>query len=307
VLDVRRLRVLQAVVEAGSVTAAAARLNYTPSAVSQHLAALERDAGIALMEKSGRGVRPTPAGLLLAEHAEGILARLSDAEKALLFLRDGQTGRLAIVAFPTAGAALIPVAVGEFRRHRPEVQLDLTVAESDEALDAVRSGRADLGVTVETFASDAVPDDDLVYTHLLDDPFRIVLPRRHRLAARRRIPLVELAEESWIATSSCPGYCQAEALQACTEAGFSPQVTVEADDYPAAQGYVGVGLGVAMVPLLALGAIREEVVVRRIRGVEPVRHIYAVTLPAKVENGPIPMMLEMLGLAAAEQRRRSVA
>jgi DNA-binding transcriptional LysR family regulator len=132
-------------------------------------------------------------------------------------------------------------------------------------------------VTVEAFASDAAPDGDLVNTHLLDDPFRIVLPRRHRLATRRRTPLVELADELWIATSSCPGYCQAEAVRACTGAGFSPQVTVEADDYPAAQGYVGVGLRVLMVPLLALGAIREEVVVRRIRGVEPVRHIYAVT------------------------------
>jgi len=302
-LDVRRLRVLQAVVETGSVTAAAAHLSYTPSAVSQHIAALEREAGTTLLERSGRGVRPTAAGRLLAEHAGDVLARLAEAEHALLSLRNGESGRLALVAFPTAGAGLVPAAVGEFRARQPGVHLDLTVAETDDASAAVRSGQVDIGVAVEPFAPDAVPDDGLRYVHLLDDPFRLVLPKGHRLAGRRRIDVADLAEEPWVATSACPGYCQEQAIEACRAAGFAPRFAVEADDYPATQGFVGVGLGIALIPLLALGAVREGVVVRRVRGPEPVRHVYALTRPAIAGEGPVAVMLDALRTAAAEQRR----
>ncbi len=300
VLDVRRLRVLKAVVEAGSVTAAAQRLGYTPSAVSQHVAALEREAGTTLLERSGRGVRPTRAGLLLAEHAGAVLARLAEAENALVALRAGQSGRLGITAFPTAGATLVPAAVGRFRVRRPGVHLDVTVAETDEATDAVRSGRVDVGVTVEPSAPGSGRADDLVHVHLLADPFRVVLPRGHRLASRRRIDIGELAAEPWVATSSCPASCQQQAVDACAAAGFTPRFTVQADDYPATQGYVAVGLGVALVPVLGLGGVHDGVVVRRLRDPEPVRHVYAVTRRSTTRDGAVPVMLDALRDAAAE-------
>ena len=115
-LDVRRMQVLRAVVSSGSVTAAAARLGYTPSAISQQVAALEREAGTALLERVGRGVRPTAAGLLLTEYADAISRQVSEAETALADLRDGQTGRLSVRYFATAGSALVAPAVARLRR-----------------------------------------------------------------------------------------------------------------------------------------------------------------------------------------------
>jgi DNA-binding transcriptional LysR family regulator len=299
VLDLRRLQVLKAVVDSGSVTAAAQRLNYSASAVSQQLATLEREAGAKLLERSGRGVRPTSAGLLLAEHAGDVLSRMEEAERALHALRAGESGRLGIAAFPTAGAGLVPVAVGEFRWRCPGVELDLTIAEAPEATESVTNGQVDVAVVIGP-PPDSLPSDGLKRLHLLDDPYRVVLPRRHRLAGRRIIDLAALAEEPWIATACGPA-CQEQVVAACKVAGFSPRFAVEADDYPATQGYVSAGLGAALVPMLALGAVRDGVVVRQVRGKETVRHIYALTRTSS--DGPLAVMLEALKAAASEQRR----
>src|SRR3954471_2748911 len=237
-LDVRRLRVLKTVVETGSVTAAAQELRFTPSAVSQQISALEREAGTALFEKSGRGVRPTAAGTLLAEHAGGVLARLEEAEQALVSLRAGQTGQLTMMVLPSALSGLLPEAVGQFRRRCPEVALDLRPGEADEAFAALRSGAADLIVAVQPGSAREVPDDGLSYVHLLDDHYKLVLPKHHRLAGRRTIELTDLAEDYWITTASCPGYCQLPVLEAWAAAGFTPRTGMDADDFPAAQGYV---------------------------------------------------------------------
>src|SRR5579862_3156000 len=122
-MDVRRLRVLQAVVESGSVSAAASALDYTPSAVSQQISALEREVGAELLERVGRGVRPTDAALLLCQHAERVLGAIEEAEAALSALRAGKLGRLRLGAFPTAGSALVPEAIAAFERIHPGVRL----------------------------------------------------------------------------------------------------------------------------------------------------------------------------------------
>lgn len=297
-LDVRRLRVLREVVAAGSVSGAATKLRYTPSAVSQQLATLERETGVTLVERVGRGVRPTAAGRLLAEHAGAVLNRLDEAECAVRALRDGRTGRLALVAFPTAGASLVPLALREFRREFPGVAVDVAVAEPDEAEERVRAGRADLGVVVVHEGA----AQDLACRPLLDDPYRVVLPASHPLAARDRIRLADLADEPWIATTSAPGYCQQQVVDACAAAGFTPRYTVEADEYPATQAYAAVGLGVALVPLLALGAVADGVEVRRVDGPEPVRRVCAVTREALLGAPAVPGMLDALAAAAARQQ-----
>jgi DNA-binding transcriptional LysR family regulator len=299
-LDVRRLRVLQAVVETGSVTKAAARLSYTPSAISQQLATLEREAGLALVERAGRGLRPTAAGRLLADHAAGVLARLDEAEAALGALRNGRTGRVSVAAFFTAGASLVPIAVRDFRRDHPDVAVDVAVAEPDEAVERVRSGRSDVGVVVPPG-----PIADLHCRHLLDDPYRVVLPVDHPLAGRDRIRLADLAADPWIATASAPGYCQQQVLDACAAAGFTPRYAMEADEYPTTQGYAAAGLGVALVPLLALGAVAAGVVVRRIDGAEPVRRVCAVTRPSLLDRKPVAALLDAFDSAAAGQVLRS--
>ncbi len=299
-LDLRRLRVLRSVVRTGSIRAAAQQLGYTPSAVSQHVAALERESGTALLERAGRGVRPTDAARLLADVADDVLGRLADAEAALSSLRAGRTGRLHLTSFPSAGAALVPPAVMAFRRTHPDVDLVLGVAEPDEALPALRAGEVDVAVVVEPFGPDALPDDDLVRTHLLADPYAVLLPGDHPLAAADDVALADLATESWVGTASAPGHCQAAVLDACVAAGYSPSYSVQADEYPTTQGFVAAGLGVALVPRLALGLVHERVVVRPVRGEQPLRHVYAAVRRARASEAVVIGALDALTTAAAD-------
>ena len=301
-IDVRRLQVLRAVVETGSVSAAAELLSYTPSAVSQQVSALERETGVRLLERVGRGVRPTDAAMLLYEHTTRVLASIRDAEDALSALRAGHIGRIRLGAFPTAGSSLVPGALAAFQALHPNIALDLVVLEPDEAITALRNGSIDVAVTVQTRSPGDVADDGLVHRHLLADPFRVVLPRSHPLAAKRSVDLAVLASERWIGIRSCPGYCQLVVELACSQAGFLPSYAIEADEYPTAQGFVAAGLGVALVPLLALGAsVHPGVAVRRLKGgAQPARQVWATTRPAVADQAPVRAMLACLQSAAVE-------
>jgi DNA-binding transcriptional LysR family regulator len=304
VLDLRRLRVLRAVVRSGSVRAAGQSLGYTPSAISQHVSALERETGTVLLERAGRGVRPTDAARLLADVADDVLDRLADAEQALAALRDGRTGRLHLTSFPSAGAALVPPAVAALRRSHPHLDLVLGVAEPDEALPALRAGDVDVAVVVVPFAAGAGPVDDLHHVHLLDDPYSVLLPTDHPLAGSVDVDLADLATEAWVDTASAPGHCQAAALDACRAAGFTPSFAVQADEYPSTQGFVAAGLGVALVPALALGLVHERVLVKRVRGVQPVRHVHAAVRRARAAEPVVVAALAALTEAARELSQR---
>src|SRR6476661_11171728 len=196
-LDVRRLRVLKEVAAKGSFSAAAESLAYTQSAVSQQIAALEREAGLQLVERSARGVHLTDAGRVLVGHADVILRRLADAEAELEAMTGLRGGRLRLVAFASAGASLMPEAVARFRERHPAVEVTLAPAEPDEAIEALRGGDADIGLNIET--SWAKPGDDgILRTHLLDDPMYLVLPADHPQAKKRSLRLAELADDPWI-------------------------------------------------------------------------------------------------------------
>jgi DNA-binding transcriptional LysR family regulator len=263
--------------------------------VSQHVSALERETGTALLERAGRGIRPTDAGLLLCDHATRVLDALQEAEEALAELRAGHIGRVRLGAFPTAGSSLVPDALAAFQRLHPSISLDLTVAETDEALAGLRSGTLDLVVVVEPLRPGEVAADGLVRHHLLSDPFRLVLPRDHPLARRRSVELARLAGERWIGVRSCPGYCQQVVEDVCGQAGFRPRYALEADEYPTAQGFVAAGLGVALVPLLALGASAHPgVAVRQVKDARPVREVWAVSRPAIVDQPPVAALLASL-------------
>lgn len=299
-LDLRRLRVLRAVVRTGSVRAASAQLGYTPSAVSQHVTALERETGTVLLERAGRGVRPTDAARLLADVADDVLDRLADAEGALASLRAGRTGRLHLTSFPSAGAALVPPAVVAFRQRFPDVELVLGVAEPDEAIPALRQGDVDVAVVVEPYVEGQSSSDDLVLVHLLDDAYSVLLPASHPMAGQDDVDLAELAGEPWVGTASAPGHCERAALDACRAAGFTPTYAVQADEYPTTTGFVAAGLGVAFVPGLALGFVQDRVVVKRVRGVQPVRHVYAAVRAARAGEPVVRGTIEALEQAAAQ-------
>ncbi len=300
VLDLRRLRILRAVVRTGSVRAAAAQLSCTPSAVSQHVAALERETGAVLFEKAGRGLRPTDAARLLTDVADDVLDRLADAESALAALLAGRTGRLHLTSFPSAGAALVPPAVAALRSRFPDLELVLGVAEPDDALAALRAGEVDVAVVVEPQPPGERPGaDGLAFVHLLDDPYSVVLPASHPLADVAEVDLADLAAESWVGTASAPGHCQAAALEACRTAGFTPSYVVEADEYPTTTGFVAAGLGVALVPALALGFVHDGVRVKPVRGARPVREVHAAVRAARAGEPVVRGAVEALQDAAA--------
>ncbi|GGU03895.1 MULTISPECIES: LysR family transcriptional regulator [Streptomyces] len=283
-LDVRRMQVLRAVVTSGSVTAAAANLGYTPSAVSQQIAALEKEAGIELLERFGRGVRPTAAGRLLTEHAAVIGRQVAEAETALADLRAGRTGRVAIRYFPTAGADLVAPALARFRTEHPGVRVDLRIA------DGARDEEADLTLVV---GPRNAPGDGLRLVHLVDDPYRAVLPKGHPLADRRVLDLAELADEPWVG-SERPGPCLDAVLEACAAAGFTPDIAVECEEYATAQGFVAAGLGISLIPLMGLGSRHPNVVVRRVRGPEPVRSIHAAVRESSLALPAVRALLTAL-------------
>lgn len=298
-LTTRLLLVHREVVTFGSLTAAAAALGYTVSAVSQQLAALEVEAGSTLFEKAGRGVRPTSAGLVLAEHAAKILAAVADAETALADLRAGRTGRLRVVSFHSAGESLLPPAIAQLRTSMPGLAVMPLVDETDGALRRLRAGDVELVVVVEPFRRASQPKDDLHRVHLLDDEYRILLPHDHRLARRRVVDLAALADSDWVVTTGPADYVREATVSSCRRAGFAPKLVADSDEFPVTQGYVAAGLGVAIAPVLALGAVREGVVVRRLRTPPEPRHIWLATRPHLLEQPAVRQMIEALRDAAA--------
>jgi DNA-binding transcriptional LysR family regulator len=303
VLTPRLLLVLRAVIQRGTLTAAATALGYTVSAVSQQLSQLEREAGSALLEKAGRGVRPTAAGLLLAEHANRILAAVDDAEGALADLRAGRTGRLRVVSFHSAGETLLPQAIAALRRQMPAVHVMPVVDETEGALTRLRAGEVELVIVVEPFGRADSPADDLHRVHLLDDQYRLLLPDDHPLARRRVIDLSALATTDWIATTGPATYVRDATITACRRAGFTPRFVAEGDEFTVTQGYVAAGLGAALVPVLALGAVREHVRVRKLRTPPEPRHIWLATRPALAAQPPVHRMITALKAAAGQTRQ----
>jgi DNA-binding transcriptional LysR family regulator len=260
-LDVRRMRVLSEVAERGSIAAAALELGYTPSAVSQQIATLEREAGVALVERGPRSIRLTDAGRALVAHTDGIVASLAAAEAEIQAIAGVRGGMLRLASFPTAYATLMPAAIGEFRRRHPGVELSLTEADPLISLARVKSGELDLALGFEYDFVDFPEEDGIVRTDLLDDPIYVLVPSSHRAAKRRAISLGELSEESWI-SSTRRSSCHQFVTRACREAGFEPQVGFESDDHGVWQGLVAAGMGVALAPALALESVYAGVTAR---------------------------------------------
>ena len=296
-LDVRRMRVLKEVAAQRSFSAAAEKLGYTQSAVSQQIAALEREAGSILIERHPRGIRLTDAGEALVRHADKILARLAEAEAELEAIAGLRGGRLRLGSFPTAGATLMPRAIAQFSSRHPAVELSLVEAEPDESLPRLKAGELDLILVDDSPAPDA--DDDVEYVHLLDDPLHLVLPADHPLVSRRRIRIEDLAAEPWIqGTQICA--CTRQTQIACSNAGFEPRVAYQSDDFQVVQGLVAAGVGVALIPGLALVSERPDVVIRPIGSKPPVRKITAATLANGYRSPAVTEMLEILTTIAAD-------
>jgi len=297
-LNVARLKVLKEVAYRGSLSSAAEALSYTQSAISQQIAALEAETGMALLERHPRGVSLTAAGQTLVGHAEGILARLDTAEAALSAIAGLRGGRLRMASFPTAGSTLMPVAIANFRAAYPEVELTLAEGEPEEIVPRLRAGELDLALLFE-FDEDTQLLEGMARSPLLEDPMYLALPREHRLVKKAKLRLAELSGESWVQTSSSSP-CARHVVRSCHAAGFEPSVTFESDDYQTVQGLVAAGVGVALIPELALSVVREDIAIRALSPASPVRQVIAATPEGARLVPAAPAMLTMLGHAADE-------
>jgi DNA-binding transcriptional LysR family regulator len=290
-LDVRRMRVLREVAVRGSFSAAAEALSFTQSAVSQQIAALEREAGTTLVQRSARGVKLTDAGEAVVRHAEAIMARLAEAEAELEAIAGLRGGRLRLAAFESAGSTLMPLAIAAFRERHPAVELSMSLAEPEDSVPMLRSGELDVALV---FDSGAVPEaDGIDRRHLLQDPMYLALPRDHPLAHRRRVRLEDLAGEAWVAgAADCE--CNRLLSRACAMAGYQPRIAFETDDYTAMQGFVAAGVGVSLIAELGLRTVRDDIVVRDLGRDTPVRQIYAATLADGYRAPATQAMLDIL-------------
>ena len=295
-LDVKRMRILKEVADRGSFSAAAEALSYTQSAVSQQIAALEREAGTQLVTRGSRGIKLTEAGEALVRHADAILTRLADAEAELEAIAGLRGGRLRLAAFPTVGATLMPLAIARFRDRHPDIELTVRQLEPEDSLPLLKCGEIDIALTIEPNELDG---DGLDTTFLLQDPMFAALPLDHPLAHKSRVKLKDLAGDAWIGTTDACS-CGALVRNHCIRMGFEPQITFESDDYMAIQGLIAADVGVALIPSLALTTVRDDIVIRDLGKDAPIRQIAAATLPGAQRSPAARAMLEVLGDVAAQ-------
>jgi DNA-binding transcriptional LysR family regulator len=296
-LNLGRLRVLCEVIERGSFSGAADALSYTQSAVSQSIARLEGEVGTTLVVRDRRGVRPTAAGLTLVQQAEAIFTQVDAAEEELAAVMGLRGGRLRMASFPSAGATLMPEAIAVFRAGHPDIALTLAEGEPEEIAPRVRAGEFDLALLFEFPGVVEWTGATLRSVTLLEDPMHVVLPVDHPLAAKAALTLADLSEEEWVQTSASSP-CARHVVRSCLAAGFEPRVSFESDDYETVQGLVAAGVGVALIPQLALTRERRDTVVRALSPSSPSRKVTAATVRGPGVSPAAKTMLQVLSAVA---------
>lgn len=291
-IDLRRLEALVAVHRTGSVSAAAAELHYGQPTISHHLRRLEAETGAVLLQRVGRGVRLTPEGALLARRGEEVLGLLARAEAELAAATSLQAGRVRLAAFPSGAATIVPDALALLAGRHPGIELELTEAEPPEAHELLRSGTVDLALT---FAYPDQPEpEQIASVPVLDDPLHLVT-RADAVPDAGPVELGAWAGHPWVA--GCER-CRRELLALCAEAGFTPSIAFASDDYVAVQSLVAAGLGVTVLPGLALRAHQHRGVATRRLAAH--RRIQLSTYGAP----PRPAAVDAVAAAITEVARR---
>ncbi|HEX4817839.1 MAG TPA: LysR family transcriptional regulator [Nonomuraea sp.] len=296
-IDTRRLRTLRAVADHGTVTAAAAALHLTPSAVSQQLGALEHEVGHRLFVRDGRGVHLTAVGKIMLGHANEVLAQLERAEAEVAAYTAGEAGEVTVACFATAISAVLSPAIIALRESAPGVRVRVLDAEGDQSLAMLLDSEADLAVAVEYRGAPDASDRRLSRLPLYAEPFDLVLPRDHPAAGAPVTSLGALAPETWI--GPYPGNPVHDVITfACQQAGFTPDLAHCSDDFRAVVALVGAGAGVALVPRLALRDVAlPGVVVRPAPG--PERRVFAAVRRGADSHPAVRPLLAALHTVAA--------
>lgn len=296
-VETRLLEVFRVVAAHGSISAAARDLRFTQSAVSRQIAVLEAEIGAPLFDRLPRGVTLTEEGRELLPHAEAVLDRLATARRDLDDLRGLARGRLRVGAFPTAVAALVPRAMASFRSAYPKVSLSLVEGLTPRLLERLLAEDADVAV-VSTSPGGELDHERFALRHLLDERLRVAVARDHRLARRRTVRLADLAEEAFVVGSAT---AERSLLRASLPAGFRPRIDLVAAEWTGKLGCVAAGLGVALVPALAVRGTPADIALLDLHpDDESVRQVFAATVRGRT---PPPAVTRFLDHLRAEAGR----
>jgi DNA-binding transcriptional LysR family regulator len=278
-LDLRRLRLLRELNERGTIAAVADALQFTPSAISQQLAILEREAGVPLLERAGRGVRLTDPALVLVQHAEALLERTALAEADLAAAAGSVTGRARIAGFQSVILRLMLPAMRALARDAPGLRCELLESEPEEALPALALGDVDLVLGDEWHHQPRRLPEGVDRLDLLSDRVLLVLPARHAVARkhRRSVPLAELADDPWTSGHPTMGWEEVTQRVCRQHGGFDPDIRHRTNDANISLSLVANGLAVAMVPELALPERHPGITLREMQSAPVTRAIFAAT------------------------------
>lgn len=299
-LNLERLRTLDALARHGSVSAAADGLHVTTSAVSQQMAKLEREIGQQLLAKNGRGVRLTDAGRLLADHAARILSQVELAQADIEAQRGQAVGEVRIGAFPTAARGLFPAAVASLRRDHPELRVLTKELEPEGAVREVLRGDLDLAVVLDWSNKRLPVPGGLAQAQLLDDVPDVAMPADHPLATRAEVDLEDFAEDEWVSWPEGE-FCHEWLVFTLRSKGFEPRISHMAGEHHTQLALIAAGLGVCVAPRLGRGSVPEGVALVPVRQ-RMRRHVYAVWRTDADRRPSIRAAVQALrGSAGAEQ------
>jgi len=300
-IDLRRLTVLRELQRRGTLARTARALHLTPSAVSQQIATLAREAGVPLTEKDGRGVRLTGQARVLLAHAEVIAAQLERARADLEGYGEGGRGSVTIGCLSSGILGLLPGVLGALAERLPRVRVDVVESEPPDLFTALDAGQVDVAVAVHFAAAPAHTDGRYRRTELFTDVMDIAVPSGHRLAGRGRVALRELASEAWIVgdARSCVG---AVARSVCAAAGFTPDIRHAVNDWSALAALVEAGQGVALVPRLLRPAYahRDLTLLTTRDPAPPSRHVFAAVRTGAEGDPVLATVLDQLQLSGQE-------
>jgi DNA-binding transcriptional LysR family regulator len=303
-IDVQRLRVFRAVVASGSVQAAAEHLGYTPSAVSQQISALQRETGLVLFEKAGRGIAPTASAKVLAAESEDLMESLNRLGGVVDHLRDGRTGSLTIGAFSSAAQFWLPQVAKGLRREFPDLVLDLSLNELGP--EPANPARRDLDITTEDADADGVERPGHSRHVLTEENYRVAAPRGHELLQEwdDHVPLGALAGQALIDNDYHGNSCTRIIANACRAAGFAPRYVARSEDHHTALAFVAAGVGVTILPGLAVPESMAGVDSRELVNPSPRRRIVVHVRDGAADAPPVVRALELLDEAVAERTAR---
>ena len=296
-LNVQRLRILREIAERGSITAAAESLFLTPSAVSQQMAALGQEIGVPVLERVGRGVRLTEAGERLARRTDAVLAAIEAAEADLAAITSGPVGRLTVCAFPTGARALLVPALVELQRRYPRLHITMVDLEPEESLPGLRVGDLDVVVTHEYGVLPSAADPAFDQEHLLTEPVFLAVPKGHPRAGKPT-SLTDLRDEQFIVGRDGSPFLDV-VVRLAEGAGFHPHVDLHSNDFQVILAAVGAGLGVALVPPLAITGDYPDVVFQRTKGLALERRVFAAVRAGSGGTPSIAAVVEALRQATA--------